>query len=137
MERTVCPAVEVESPAPARRSSADRAMRRLLLVPDEGARASAAGAQNVFSKSVFISAARCLFTYVFLPLLGPVLGLTGGVGPALGLTVGMISIAAIVYSMRRFFAADHRWRWRYTALGGGILVLLVVQAVIDVADLTG
>ena len=41
----------------------------------------------------------------------------------------------LTYSIRRFFASDHRWRWRYTAIGGAILVLLLVQAVIDIADL--
>lgn len=112
-------------------------MRRLLLIPDDGKRGSLVGAQNAFTKSVFISAARCLFTYLFLPILGPVLGLSGSVGPSLGLVVGVVSIVAIVASMRRFFRADHRWRWRYTAIGGGILVLLAVQAVIDVADLAG
>ena len=44
-------------------------------------------------------------------------------------------MVAIVASIRRFFASDHRWRWRYTAIGGAILVLLAVQAVIDIADL--
>jgi len=39
--------------------------------------------------------------------------------------------------MRRFFAADHKYRWPYAAVGGGILVLLVVAAVSDVASLAG
>ena len=118
------------------RTPADVRMRRLLRIPD-GPRASAADAEGAFSKSVFISAARCLFTYLLLPLLGPVLGLTGSVGPSLGLAVGTVSIVAIVASIRRFFRADHRWRWRYTAIGGGIIVLLLVQSVIDVSDLAG
>ena len=133
---TSAPLNLIEPPARTR-SEADQRMRRLLLVPEDGPRCSVADAQNAFSRSVFVSAARCLFTYLFLPLLGPILGLTNGVGPALGLVVGAVSIVAIVASMRRFFAADHRWRWRYTAIGGGIIVLLLVQAVIDVADLTG
>lgn len=112
-------------------------MRRLLRVPEDGGRCSVAEAQSAFSRSVFISAARCLLTYIVLPILGPVLGLTGSVGPTLGLAVGAVSVVAIVASMRRFFAADHRWRWRYTAIGGSILVLLFVQAVIDIADLAG
>jgi hypothetical protein len=46
-----------------------------------------------------------------------------------------VSMVAIVYSMRRFFAADHKFRWKYTAIGGAILVLLVAQMVIDIVDL--
>ena len=112
-------------------------MRRVLHLPEETPRGDRAAAQQAFSRSVWISAARCLLTYIILPVLGPIVGLAGDVGPVLGLTVGAVSMVAIVASIRRFFAADHRWRWRYTALGGSILVLLVVQAVIDIADLAG
>lgn len=113
-------------------------MRKVLRLPEDGPRASGRAAQQAFSRSVWISAARCLLTYVVLPILGPIIGIArGGVGPVVGLTVGTVSMVAIVFSIRRFFAADHRWRWRYTALGGSILVLLLVQAVIDIADLAG
>ncbi len=119
------------------RTAADERMRRLLRIPDDGARASARSAENAFSTSVFISAARCLLTYLVLPILGPVVGLAGNVGPVVGLVVGTVSIVAIVASMRRFFGANHRWRWRYTAIGGTILAFLVVQAAIDIAQLLG
>lgn len=110
-------------------------MRRLLRLPSDGPRPSAASAQKAFSRSVWISATRCLLTYVVLPVLGPVLGLTGAVGPVLGLVVGTVSMIAIVVSMRRFWAAQHRLRWHYSVLGGAVLALLVVQAVIDVVSL--
>lgn len=123
---------DVAAPA---RSPADELMRRLLRVPASGPRGSEAAARNAFSASILVSTVRCLLTYIVLPVLGPVLGLSGAVGPVLGLTVGMVSAAAVVISMRRFWAADHRWRWGYTAVGGGILVLLAVQAVGDVVSL--
>ena len=63
------------------------------------------------------------------------LDLSGGVGPALGLAVGAVSMVAIVFSMRRFFAADHRYRWHYAAVGSAIFALLVWQSIIDVRDL--
>src|SRR5690349_6375732 len=105
---------------PALRPPADRFMRRLMRLPDD-ATGTEADAQKVFGRSVLISAARCLLTYVLLPILGPVLGITNAVGPVLGLVVGAVSITAITYSMRRFWAADHRLRWHYTALGGAIM----------------
>ncbi len=107
-------------------------MRRLLRVPP---RSSAGNAESVFGASIAVSTVRCLLTYVLLPLLKPVIDLSGGVGPVLGLVIGAVSAAAIVFSMRRFWAASHRWRWAYTVVGGGILVLLAVQAVGDVAAL--
>ena len=110
-------------------------MRRVLRLPEDAPKGSRSAAQQAFSRSVWISAARCLLTYIMLPILGPIVGFSGRVGPVLGLVVGTVSMVAIVASIRRFFAADHRWRWRYTAIGGSILVLLVVQAVIDISDL--
>jgi hypothetical protein len=82
-----------------------------------------------------VSTVRCLLTYVLLPLLKPMIDLSGGVGPTLGLVIGAVSATAIVFSMRRFWRANHRLRWAYTVLGGGILVLLAIQAVGDVAAL--
>jgi hypothetical protein len=122
---------------PPARSAADLRMRRILHIRDEGARGSLKSAENAFSTSIFISAVRCLLTYVILPVVGPIVGLAGDVGPTVGLVVGTVSCVAIVASMRRFFRADHRWRWRYTIIGGTILVFLVVQAVIDIAALVG
>lgn len=92
-------------------------------------------AENTFRASIAVSTVRCLLTYVLLPLLKPVVDLSGGVGPVLGLLLGAVSAVAIVASMRRFWAASHRWRWHYTVVGGGILVLLVAQAVGDVVSL--
>jgi hypothetical protein len=112
-------------------------MRRVLRLPPDGPRPSRAAAQQAFSRSVWISAARCLLTYIVLPVLGPIVGFSGRVGPVLGLAVGAVSMVAIVASIRRFFAADHRWRWRYTALGSSILGLLAVQSVIDIGELAG
>ena len=114
-------------------SPLDAFMRRLLRLPagtDPGQ-----AAEKVFGASLLVSTVRCLLTYVLLPLLKPVVDLSGGVGPVLGLLIGAVSATAIVFSMRRFWRASHRWRWAYTVLGGGILVLLAVQAVADLAAL--
>ncbi len=108
-------------------------MRRLLRVPPGGDPGRVA--EKAFGTSLLISTVRCLLTYVLLPLLKPVIDLSGGVGPVLGLVIGSVSATAIIFSMRRFWRADHRWRWGYTVLGGGILVLLAIQAVGDIAAL--
>jgi hypothetical protein len=118
---------------PIRTRPADAFMRRLLRV--RTGEASARSAENVFGASLLLSTVRCLLTYVLLPLLKPVVDLSGGVGPVLGLLIGTVSAVAIVASMRRFWAADHRLRWAYTSIGGAILVLLAVGAVGDVVAL--
>ena len=123
--------------APPRRSEADRRMRRLLRLPVDAPRQSIFDAETVFGRSIAISAIRCLITYVFLPLLAPVVNLSGSIGPVLGLLLGAVSMVAIVLSMRRFFAADHKWRWGYATVGAAILVALVVAAGFDIANLAG
>ena len=114
-------------------SPLDAFMRRLLRLPS-GTDPSAT-AEKAFGTSILVSTVRCLLTYVLLPLLKPVIDLSGGVGPILGLIIGAVSATAIVYSMRRFWRADHRMRWAYTVVGGGILILLAVQAVGDITAL--
>lgn len=126
---------QVAVTTPARRTPADERMRALLRIRETGRRRTARNAENAFSVSVLVSALRCLLTYVVLPVVGPIVGLAGSVGPVVGLVVGTVSIVAIIASMRRFFRADHRWRWRYTAIGGSIIVFLLVSAVIDIAAL--
>ncbi len=118
------------------RSAADRVARRVLGLPVDGPKVSLFG-EGAFQKSIVISGIRCLITYIFLPILRPVVDLSGGVGPILGMALGAVSLVAIVVAMRRFFAADHKWRWGYGAIGTGIIVLLIVQAVLDVRALTG
>jgi hypothetical protein len=133
MDAAVSPPPHVAAPV---RSPADRRMRRFLRLPEDGPRVSIMDAQNAFSKSIVISATRCLLTYVAIPLLLPLVDLSGAVGPILGLLLGAVSMVAIVFATRRFFAADHKWRWAYAAVGGGIFLLLIVQGVVDLAALS-
>ncbi len=119
----------------ATRSAADRRMRRFLLLPEDAPRVSLVDAQKAFSRSIFISGTRCLITYVALPLLAPIVDLSGSVGPIIGLLLGAVSMIAIFFATRRFFAADHRWRWGYAAIGGAIFVLLIVSVGFDIVHL--
>ena len=101
--------------ATAPRPAADVAVRRLLRIPD-GPPAPEDAAQRAFSTSILVSATRCLLTYIVLPFGAPALGLAAGVGPAVGIPIGVVAIGCNVLTIRRFWAADHRWRWAYTAL---------------------
>ena len=124
----------VDQPVPAR-SDADCLMRRLLRLPVDGPRGTAEGARQAFQTSMMVAAVRCVLMYLVFPFVLPAIGLASGIGPAVGLVVNGAAMVCIVMSMRRFFRADHAKRWWYAALGGSVLVLLTVLAVIDVADL--
>ena len=96
--------------ATAPRPAADVAVRRLLRIPD-GPPAPEGAAQRAFSTSILVSATRCLLTYIVLPFVAPALGLAAGVGPAIGIPIGVVAIGCNILTIRRFWAADHRWRW--------------------------
>jgi len=128
--------VAVQNVATAPRPAADVAMRRLLRIPD-GRTATEGAAQRAFSTSVLVSAVRCVLTYLVLPFIAPALGLATGVGPAIGIPIGTVAIACNIMTIRRFWAADHRWRWAYTALAVTVIALLLVLMAQDVATLVG
>jgi hypothetical protein len=115
-------------------SSADRFMRRLLRLP-EGKTATAEEARSAFQKSIFISAARCVLMYIFFPFVLPLIGVAKGVGPVIGLIIGMLAIVSIIFSIRRFWRANHSKRWHYTIFGLVIIGFLIVLAVKDFSSI--
>jgi hypothetical protein len=112
-------------------------MRRALRLPVDAPAGSAEGARQAFQTSLLVATVRCLLMYVVFPFVLPALGIARGVGPVVGFTINAVAIVCIVMSLRRFFRADHPQRWWYAALGGSVLVLLGVLAVVDLADLVG
>jgi hypothetical protein len=118
-------------PAPTERTNADRFMRRVLRLPVDAPPGSAAGARKAFQTSLIVATFRCLLMYVVFPFVLPAVGIAKGVGPVIGLIINLVAMVCIVMSMRRFFRADHPKRWWYFALGGTVLVFLVVLAVQD------
>jgi len=87
-------------------------------------------AEKVFSKSILISAIRCLLTYVLFPFVAPLIGLTD-VGPWVGVGLSVVAIYFNIYSIRRFWAADHRWKKPISALNVGVIILVTILLVID------
>jgi hypothetical protein len=119
-------------PLPA--SAPDRFMRRLLRL-ESGTTSTAAEARSAFQKSLLISTCRCLLMYIVFPFVLPAVGIARGVGPLIGLTIGILAMVSIVYSIRRFWRADHSKRWHYTIFGTVIIGFLIYLAVKDVVTL--
>jgi hypothetical protein len=117
------------------RRDADRFMRRLLRLPVDGPKATAADAQRAFQTSLMVATVRCLLMYIVFPFVLPAVGLSTGVGPLIGLPISVAAIVAIIMSIRRFWRADHSKRWHYTVLGTTVIGFLVVLVVIDLTEL--
>ncbi len=94
-------------------------------------------AESGFSRSIVISGIRCTLTYVVLPFIAPWIGLAPGVGPVVGLIIGTIAILANLFSIRRFWRADHRWKVQATVLHVAVLILLTILMVLDIGQLVG
>ncbi len=115
------------------RSKADEAMRRLLRVPSDQSPIDESETHRIFSASIFLSALRCLLSYIVLPVVLPLLGVAKGVGPAIGIPIGVLALTFDYLGIRRFWLADHRQRWAFSALyavvGTMVLILLIVDIV--------
>lgn len=130
----VAPAANGAGPTPDRGSyrsdrPADRWMRRILAVRGVDLR-SGEGAHHTFRISVVVSAVRCIVTYVAVPVLVPVLSLSGSVAAPIGLALCAVAGVTGVISLRRFWRADHAHRWTYTAF------ITIVFAILTVATIT-
>jgi hypothetical protein len=139
-EAEVCPIPGVGAARPARRverSSADLFVRRLLRVRERPQGISEAQANRSFQTSMLISATRCTLTYVVFPILIPLIGIARGVEAPLGIAIGSVAIVCDVFTIRRFFAADHKYRWHFSAIALAIIGLLFVLLAEDIIALFG
>jgi hypothetical protein len=94
-------------------------------------------AERVFSKSVAISGIRCTLTYVIFPFVAPLVGIASDVGAVIGVLIGVVAIVFNVMSIRRFFAADHPYKWWASAMNVAVIVLLLVLFIVDSQTLLG
>lgn len=134
----VCPFPhDASAPTEVRRSRADNFMRTLLRIKERPAHVSENAAISAFQKSMLISATRCTLTYVVFPFLLPALSFAKGVGPTLGIIIGVFALGCDVFTIRRFFAIDHKWRWHFTAAALSVMTLLTVLLVQDISHLLG
>ena len=123
------------APGSVRRSRADDIVRAVLRIQERPVGVSDAAAYATFQRSMLISATRCTLTYVIFPFVLPFVGIATGIGPLLGVVIGTIAMTCDVFTIRRFFEVDHRWRWQVSAIALCVIGLLTVLLVEDIAHL--
>jgi len=119
------------------RSKADQTMRRLLRVPAGQVPIDESETHRIFSASIFLSALRCLLSYIVLPVVLPAIGLARGVGPAIGIPIGLLALTFDYLGIRRFWLADHRQRWAFSALYAVVGTMVLVLLIVDIVDVVG
>lgn len=91
-------------------------------------------AERVFSFAIVVSAIRCTLTYVVFPFVAPFAGFADW-GPWIGVIVGVIAIASNVISIRRMWAADHRWKKPVSVVNVAMIGLVVALVADDAISL--
>jgi hypothetical protein len=82
------------------------------------------GTEKVFRTSILISAVRCTLAYVVFPFVAPILGLAAGIEGTIGLVIGIVAIIANVYSIRRYWGTDYRWKVPLSIINVGMIGLV-------------
>jgi hypothetical protein len=86
---------------------------------------------------MIISTIRCSLTYLVFPFVLPALGLVTDTGVVIGIAIGALAMTCDVFSIRRFFAADHKWRWPFSTVAFAVVCMLAVLLVQDVVHMVG
>lgn len=125
------------SAAVVQRSRADLMVRKLLRVRERPVGVSPRQAVNAFRRSMVISTIRCTLTYLVFPFVLPALGLVTDTGVVISIVIGTLAIICDIFSIRRFFAADHKWRWHFSTVAFTVICMLLALLVKDVVHMAG
>ncbi len=79
-----------------------------------------------------ISTVRCTLTYLVFPFVLPALGLVTETGVFLGMVIGVLAITCDIFTIRRFFSVDHKWRWHFSTVAFTVICLLTVLLAQDI-----
>lgn len=121
----------------AERPPLERFMRGLLRIGDVVDKDAIFGAHRSTTAAIVVAGIRCTITYLLIPILAPMVGLLDTLSAPISIALCVTAIVMGVAGIRRFWIADHRARWSYTAFMGVVLVLLVVAIVLDVWTILG
>ena len=117
------------------RTAADRFMRRWLHVGDVVDENAILGARRSTTAAIVVSGIRCIITYLLIPVLAPVIGISHAASAPVTIALSVLAIVMGITGVRRFWMADHRARWAYTTFIAVIVALLIVGIVLDVASM--
>ena len=108
-------------------------MRSLLRIGDMVDRNAVFGARRSTTTAIVVSGVRCIITYLLIPALAPFFGLLDTFDAPLSLALTSLAVVMAIVGLRRFWIADHRARWAYTAFIALVLAFLLVTMVLDLS----
>ena len=113
------------------RSKAEPLVYRLLLLDtpsrdETETTQDSTRAERAFGLSLVFSAVRCVLQYVILPFVLPVFGFAADAAVPVVLAINLVAIVAILYSVRRMWRIDYKYKWQYLLVGAAALLILFV-----------
>ena len=69
------------------------------------------GARRSTTAAIVVSGIRCIITYLLIPILAPVIGISDAASAPVTIALSALAIVMGVTGVRRFWMADHRARW--------------------------
>jgi len=106
-------------------------MRRLLFISEGVACPSESDVERVLSTSLALSAMRCIFTYMIMPVLVPTIGALAGAGPVIGALLSALALVFNVRAVRTFWQAADSRRWAMSALYLFITLFVIYLLALD------
>lgn len=79
----------------------------------------------MFGQSMAVSAIRCTLSYLVLPFVLPLVGVTAGLDAGVGLVLGPVAVAANLVSIHRFRSSRHSYR-RYAIAANVVMIAALV-----------
>jgi hypothetical protein len=110
----------------------DMIMRRILWIKEpvsSGVRDDIG--ERALGWSIMFSGVRCILQYAVLPFVLPLIGVSMAVATPLLMVITGIAIVSILFSLRRFWKVNYRYRWHYFALAFVALTILIVLQLLD------
>jgi NADH:ubiquinone oxidoreductase subunit 4 (subunit M) len=95
----------------------------------------AQGAKRALTASLIFSGVRCILMYAIVPFVLPLLGITGLFATQVDIAINLLAIAAIIYSVRRFWKIDYKGKLAYTGIAAVAFVLLIAFIALDLREL--
>lgn len=92
-------------------------------------------AKRALTVSLIFSGVRCILMYAVIPFVLPLLGVTGLFAHQVDIGINLLAIAALIYSVRRFWQIDYRGKLAYTVIAAVAFVILITFIALDLRAL--
>jgi uncharacterized membrane protein YozB (DUF420 family) len=92
-------------------------------------------AERAFGFALVFSGIRCILQYAILPFALPILGIAGDVAVQISVVINVIAMISILYSVRRVWRINYRYKRVYLAVGATAFVILCAFLFLDLRAL--